>query len=66
MLFFLTRFDHLNITNDNNKSFGMICGQRSGMVMNVTGKYLLLTFHSDAELQKGGFLLFFTAFLLPS
>ena len=65
MNFFLIRFDHLNITNEN-KSFGMICGQRSGMVVNVTGKYVLLTFHSDAELQKGGFLLYFTAFPLPS
>ena len=66
MLFFLIRFDHLNITNENNKSFGMICGQRSGMVVNVTGKYALLIFHSDAEIQKEGFLLYFTTFPLPS
>jgi len=66
VLFFLTRFDHLNITNEENKPFGMICGQRNGMVINVTGEYVLLTFHSDAELQRGGFMLFFTVFPLPS
>lgn len=55
----------MNISNDNNKLFGMICGQRRGMVVNVTGNYTLITFHSDAEVQKGGFLLFFTALPLP-
>ena len=56
----------MNITNDNGKPFGLICGDRRGMVVNVTGNYVLLKFHSDAEVQRKGFLLFFTAVPLPS
>ncbi|XP_078384784.1 uncharacterized protein LOC144667259 [Oculina patagonica] len=59
------RFDYLVITNDNNKAFGVICGQRGGAVVNVTGNYTLLTFHSDAEIENTGFLLSFTTFPLP-
>ena len=55
----------MNITNDNGKPFGLICGDRRGMVVNVTGNYVLLKFHSDAEVQRKGFLLFFTALSLP-
>ncbi|XP_078342712.1 tolloid-like protein 2 [Oculina patagonica] len=54
------RYDYMNITNDHNKLFGVICGKQSGLVVNVTGSYVVLTFHSDAEVQKGGFLLLFT------
>ncbi|XP_078384782.1 cubilin-like [Oculina patagonica] len=58
-------FDYLIITNNNNKAFGWICGQRSGTDVNVTGEYVLLIFHSDAEMQNTGFLLSFTAVPLP-
>ena len=55
----------MNLTNDNTKPFGLICGVRRGMVVNVTGNYVLLTFHSNGEVQRKGFLLFFTALPLP-
>lgn len=53
------------MTIENSKTLGSFCGQRRGMVVNITGKYVLLTFHSDTEVQEGGFLLVFTALPLP-
>ena len=49
------------ITNENDELFGVICGEHSGAEVLVIGNSVRLTFHSDSEVQKKGFLLAFTA-----
>ena len=58
--FSLLRFDYLKITNEDNKEFGLICGVQHGSDVIVIGNYARLIFHSDAEVQKKGFLMSFT------
>ena len=64
----LFRFDYLGITNEKGKSFGKHCGgpYRKDVTVDVNGNYTWLQFHSDADLQKRGFLLYFSTFPLPS
>lgn len=59
-IFSILRFDYLKITNEDNKEFGLICGVHHGSDVIVTGDYARLIFHSDAEVQKKGFLISFT------
>jgi len=59
-IFFL-RNDYLRITNENNKEFGVICGEQSGASIIVTGDYAQLRFHSDSVVQMKGFLISFSA-----
>ncbi|XP_078343320.1 tolloid-like protein 2 [Oculina patagonica] len=53
-------YDYLKITNENNKEFGVICGDQHGEKIIVLGNYAQLTFHSDSEVQEKGFLVSFT------
>ncbi|KAJ7350127.1 hypothetical protein OS493_038350 [Desmophyllum pertusum] len=53
--------DYLKITNENDRSFGVYCGQKTGQTVLVTGKYASLKFHSDSNIQKRGFVMYVTA-----
>lgn len=66
-LVYLGRYDYLNITNEKGKSFGRHCGgpYRRDAIVDIIGKYVLLSFHSDAGLQEKGFRLSFSTFSLP-
>lgn len=58
----------MEITNERGKSFGKLCGGpfRKDVTVDANGNYVWLQFHSDADLQKRGFLLYFSTFQLPS
>lgn len=43
-----------------NETFGMHCGDRTGRTVTVTGKRVLITFHSDQSVQMKGFALTLT------
>lgn len=43
-----------------NETFGMHCGDRTGRTVTVTGKRVLMTFHSDQSVQMKGFALTLT------
>lgn len=49
------------IINDENRNYGMYCGDWTGHTKTVSGKYVLITFHTDIETQERGFHLLFTA-----
>lgn len=63
---FLCSWDYVKITNEKDQEFGQdkYCGQQTGQTVLVTGKYILIKFHSDHTLQKRGFVMYFTAFPL--
>ena len=50
------------ISNDNHQTYGKFCGQRNGESVVVTGHYALISFHSDAIVQRKGFSFKFTYF----
>ncbi|XP_078353407.1 cubilin-like isoform X28 [Oculina patagonica] len=56
------RYDYLEITNENNQTFGKYCGSRSGLNVVVTGQYVVIKFHSDAFVTNKGYRLTFSAF----
>ena len=62
-LFF--RDDFVEISNQNNFTFGKYCGIQTGRTVEVSGDYAIITFHSDLYGQTRGFSLLFTA-VLPS
>ena len=49
------------IINDENRDYGMYCGDWTGHTKTVSGKYVLITFNTDIETQERGFHLLFTA-----
>ena len=51
----------MKITNENDEIFGVVCGKQPGENVLVAGNYAKLTFHSDSEVQKKGFLISFIA-----
>ncbi|XP_078353402.1 cubilin-like isoform X23 [Oculina patagonica] len=55
-------YDYLEITNENNQTFGKYCGSRSGLTVVVTGQYVVLKFHSDRSFTYKGYRLTFSAF----
>ncbi|KAJ7388384.1 hypothetical protein OS493_037977 [Desmophyllum pertusum] len=55
------RYDYLSISNENNHTFGVYCGQKTGQIVSITGDEAVITFHTDEYVQERGFLLFFTA-----
>ena len=57
----LSRHDYLKITNEVNETFGMHCGDRTGRTVTVTGKQVVMTFHSDQSVQKRGFVITLTS-----
>ena len=62
---FLCSRDYLQITNEKNRVFGKYCGHMTGKTVLVSGKYVLIKFHSDSSIQNGGFLMEFTAVVPP-
>ena len=46
-VFLVCRYDYLRISNDNNYIVGTYCGWQSGLNITFTGRYAVLTFHSD-------------------
>ena len=55
-----SRYDHLIISNVQFE-FGVYCGLMTGHTVLVNGSYVVIRFHSDANVQRKGFLLVFTA-----
>lgn len=51
----------MKITNENNETFGVHCGYITDKQVIVTGKYAVISFHSDYSFEEKGFLLMFTA-----
>lgn len=60
MFVFFKRYDYLRITNERNVTFGKYCGVRTGLTVSVTGRYAVITFHSDGSQRKRGYKLIFT------
>lgn len=48
------------ITNEQKEKFGTYCGEQTGKTVLVTGEYAIITFVSDFEVQRRGFLIFFS------
>ena len=48
-VFLVFRYDYLRISNDNNYTVGTYCGVQSGLNITFTGRYAVLTFHSDGS-----------------
>lgn len=59
-MFLCSSADYLRISNENNETFGIYCGQRTGQNIIINGEYALLTFHSDFALEERGFQISFT------
>ena len=55
-----SRYDRLIISNVQFE-FGVYCGLMTGRTVLVNGSYVVIRFHSDANIQQKGFLLVFTA-----
>lgn len=55
----LGRFDYLKISS--NQTFRVFCGNKTGQTVLIAGDDVMVTFYSDASVQKRGFFLFFTA-----
>ena len=53
-------FDYLDIINGRRR-VGLYCGKRSEQNILLTGDQILITFHSDGNVQEKGFLIYFTA-----
>ncbi|XP_078362132.1 uncharacterized protein LOC144646418 [Oculina patagonica] len=54
-------FDYVKIDNDQNNKYGVYCGEKTGESVLVNGKYVVIKFYSDENIQEKGFLLHFTA-----
>ena len=61
-------FDYLEITDEKDYLFDTYCGgpYRKDATLEVKGNYIRLKLHSDSDIQKKGFLLYFSTFPLPS
>jgi len=62
---FLCSRDYLEITNEKNRVFGKYCGHMTEKRVLVSGKYALIKFHSDSNIQNRGFLMEFSAVVPP-
>ena len=62
---FLCSRDYLQITNEKNRVFGKYCGHMTGETVLVSGKYALIEFYSDGNIQNRGFLVEFSAVVPP-
>lgn len=51
----LCSYDYLTIANDTNHVFGKFCGEKTGKTFIVTGRFLLITFHTDYVVESRGF-----------
>ena len=50
----------MRISNDNNYITGTYCGVQSGRNIIVTGRYAVITFHSDGSVTRRGYNLVFS------
>ena len=50
-----------SIINENNLNLGRYCGVKTGESALVTGEYAVLTFYTDENRERKGFLLSFSA-----
>lgn len=57
---FSCRYDYLKMVDDNSNEVGKYCGELSGKEVFVFGKYALLTFHTDANIQRKRFQISFS------
>ncbi|XP_022807867.1 bone morphogenetic protein 1-like isoform X2 [Stylophora pistillata] len=55
------RYDYLRITNERNVTFGKYCGVKTGRTVSVTGRYAVITFHSDGSERERGYNLTFSS-----
>ena len=62
---FLCSKDFLRITDGMGK-VNVYCGNNTGQNLHVTGDSVRLIFHSDGEIERGGYLLSFTLVSLSS
>ena len=53
-------FDYLEINKDG-RMVGKYCGSRTGQKILLSGDQILITFHSDVDVERRGFLIHFTA-----
>ena len=53
------------MVDDNSDEVGKYCGELSGEEVFVFGKFALLTFHTDANIQRKGFQISFS-YIEPS
>ena len=58
--------DFLRITDGMNKMLGMYCGNKTGQNLPVTEDKVEITFHTDGDIERRGYLLNFTLVSLPS
>ena len=54
--------DYLKIFNDNNYTVGKYCGLQSGLNITFTGRYAVLTFHSNDRVTRREYKLDFSFF----
>ena len=59
-VFHVCSYDYLRISNDNNYTVETYCGVRSGLKISFTGRYAVLTFHSDGSVTRRGYKLDFS------
>lgn len=57
---FFCRYDYLKITNEHNQTFGKYCGVKTGRNVYVTGRFAVISFHSDGSRAFSGYLLNFS------
>ena len=50
----------MRISNDNNYTTGTYCGVQSGRNITVTGRYAVISFHSDGIVTRRGYNLAFS------
>lgn len=50
----------MKITNERNVTFGKYCGVETGRTVSVTGRYAVITFHSDGSVSRRGYKLIFS------
>jgi len=62
---FLCSRDCLQITNKEDRVFGKYFVRMSGKTVLISGKYVLIKFHSDGNIQNSGFLMEFKAVVPP-
>ena len=58
--FLMHSWDYLEVDNDG-RMVGKYCGSRTGQKIILSGDQILITFHSDVDVERRGFLIHFTA-----
>ena len=59
-VYLVCSYDYLRISNDNNYIVGIYCWVQSGLNISFTGRYAVLTFHSDGYVTRRGYKLDFS------